>query len=231
MKYTYLLINFFTILVPFIFSFHPRIRFYLQFPAFIKASFLASVPFLLWDILFTANNVWSFNPEYTLGIRLIGLPLEEILFFFCIPFSCVFTYHCVRLFYPAKWNVAFGNIFVLILAGFLILVGFIFFKKAYTVVTCLSTAFLLLLFRFYFKATWLDQLFSVYPLLLIPFFIVNGLLTGTGLDNAVVSYNNQENVGIRLMTIPVEDVFYGFELILLNLFFYEYFISQKDAPA
>jgi hypothetical protein len=60
----------------------------------------------------------------------------------------------------------------------------------------------------------------VYALLLVPFLIVNGILTGTGLEEPVVSYNKTENLNIRLFTIPLEDVFYGFELFILNLFIY-----------
>jgi lycopene cyclase domain-containing protein len=62
---------------------------------------------------------------------------------------------------------------------------------------------------------------KIYLFLLIPFFIVNGILTGTGLEAPIVWYNNQENLGVRLLTIPIEDTFYGFELIVLNVFFYE----------
>ena len=53
--------------------------------------------------------------------------------------------------------------------------------------------------------------------ILIPFFIVNGILTGSGIDEQVVWYNNNENLGIRFLTIPVEDFGYAFSLILFNL--------------
>ena len=61
------------------------------------------------------------------------------------------------------------------------------------------------------------------------FFIVNGILTGTGQESPIVWYNNQENLGIRMLTIPVEDTFYGFELVVLNLFFYERLKGRKNA--
>ena len=61
----------------------------------------------------------------------------------------------------------------------------------------------------------------VYSVLLLPFFIVNGILTGTGLDSPVVWYNDNENLGLRVLTIPVEDIFYGMELIFLNLLIYQ----------
>ena len=70
---------------------------------------------------------------------------------------------------------------------------------------------------------WLGALFKVYAVLLIPFFIVNGILTGTGIEEPIVWYNNDEIIGFRMLTIPVEDTFYGFLLILLNVYFYERF--------
>jgi lycopene cyclase domain-containing protein len=62
-----------------------------------------------------------------------------------------------------------------------------------------------------------------YLVILLPFFIVNGILTGTGLEEPVVWYNDNENMGVRLFTIPVEDTIYGFLLIGLNITLYEFF--------
>ena len=59
--------------------------------------------------------------------------------------------------------------------------------------------------------------------MLIPFFIVNGVLTGTGIEGNIVWYNDDQNLGIRLGTIPIEDTAYAFSLILMNLFlFYKF---------
>jgi lycopene cyclase domain-containing protein len=87
---------------------------------------------------------------------------------------------------------------------------------------------LLITLKYFGKIKWLAKLVIIYPVLLIPFFIVNGILTGTGLQQPVVWYNNNQNLGIRLLTIPIEDVFYGFELILINVFLYEYFKTRMQ---
>ncbi len=120
------------------------------------------------------------------------------------------------------------NIIVYALAFILLVTGIYFYQKKYTASTFISLSFLLFIFKYFFKINWLPRLLSIYPVLLIPFFIVNGILTGSGLEQPVVWYNDAENLGIRIFTIPVEDIFYGFELILLNIFFYEYFLNKNE---
>lgn len=63
--------------------------------------------------------------------------------------------------------------------------------------------------------------------MLIPFFIVNGVLTGTGIEGNIVWYNDEQNLGIRLLTIPVEDSAYAFSLILMNLVLFYKFKGEK----
>jgi lycopene cyclase domain-containing protein len=82
--------------------------------------------------------------------------------------------------------------------------------------------------KYFAKINWLPKLFNIYLVLLIPFIIVNGILTGSGLENPVVWYNSSENLGIRIFTVPVEYIFYGFELIFLNNFLYEYFENKLN---
>ena len=59
--------------------------------------------------------------------------------------------------------------------------------------------------------------------------IVNGYLTW----RPIVSYGEAFNLGIRIMTIPVEDYFYGFGLITMNVVLWEYFTRRfrvRDLP-
>ena len=82
---------------------------------------------------------------------------------------------------------------------------------------------------FIFKIKWLFRFYVIYGILLLPFLIVNGLLTGTGLASPVVWYNPSEIYGVRILTIPVEDIFYGMDLILLNLLLLLSFRPEKNS--
>lgn len=89
------------------------------------------------------------------------------------------------------------------------------------------TALLCMVLKFIARIDWFGKLLTVYVILLIPFTIVNGILTGTGISEAVVKYNNSEIIGLRFLTIPLEDFFYDFELILLNVFFFKLLRPEK----
>ncbi|MEX0685491.1 MAG: lycopene cyclase domain-containing protein [Balneolales bacterium] len=220
MSYTYLLVNFFTILIPFVFSFHPDIRFHKTWRAFFPAVLLTGICFIAWDIWFTHLGVWGFNEQYFIGINIGNLPLEEILFFFCIPYACVFTFYCLDLYFKKNLSKKREDDITGVLTGFLLISAVLFHQQIYTMVTFASLALLLALARLYFKIDWLGKFYMVYVVLLIPFFIVNGILTGMVLDEPVVWYNETHIIGIRLGTIPLEDAFYAMALILLNLMIY-----------
>ena len=227
MQYTYLLVNFFTILIPFLFSFHPKLNFHKTWYAFFPAVLVTGLLFVIWDMYFTGLGVWGFNEKYLTGIEIGNLPLEEVLFFFCIPYACVFTFHSISLFSTASKNAFFGTSFTLFLAVVMFVFGAIYLGKAYTASTFISFGILLLLARFVFRVDWLNRFFWIYGILLLPFFIVNGILTGTGIEEEVVWYNPSEFMGFRILTVPVEDIFYGAELILLNLLIYKAILSRK----
>ena len=227
MKYTYLLIDFFTILFPFLFSFHPRLNFYKTWPAFFPALIISAVIFLLGDSYFTYIGVWGFNPAYLTGFSIGNLPLEEVLFFVCVPYACVFTCYCLNLLVQKRVPKKTGDRLTVLLLFFFALTAVLNYSKLYTFYTFSVAALLLIMAAYIFKVAWLKEFYPAWLLILIPFFIVNGLLTGTGLKGPVVWYNNNQTLHFRLLTIPFEDIFYGLDLILLNILLYTYFLSRN----
>ena len=229
MKWLYLAIDAGTIIVPLIFSWHSRIQFYQHFRYAFAAILFASVPFLVWDAIFTYHGVWGFNPQYITGWGTGGLPVEEILFFICIPFACLFTYYCLTKFFTIRLPTSVTTIVVLVLSIFLLATGIVNLDKAYTALTCLSLGVVLPFIQFVYKRTRLDAVLIVWIILLLPFLMVNGLLTGTMLAEPVVWYNDVENLGKRILTIPIEDTAYGFLLFLLVVVIFEKLCCRKSS--
>src|SRR5690606_377739 len=120
-----------------------KIRFDKHFLAFLKASVLVAVPFIIWDALFTKFGIWWFNTDYTLGLTIFGLPIEEGLFFICIPFACVFTFFCLDKFFKLDWANAFNNTFVVVSVIVCILSALLFHDKMYTFVTAVAATLVL----------------------------------------------------------------------------------------
>lgn len=226
--FTYLLINFFTVIICFIFSFDKRIRFHQQFGAFLKSAIIVGIPFILWDIWFTNHGVWWFNYDYTIGFSIFGLPIEEWLFFLCIPFSCVFTYYCLRRFFDISWANAFNNMIVFLALIVCITVALLYYQRLYTFITVMVTCFSLIYFHFIAKKEWIGEASFVFCLLMLGFFPVNGILTGTGLAAPIVNYNSSEILNVRLFTIPVEDVVYGYTQFMWLVYFFKRFENPHN---
>lgn len=215
-KYLYLAVNICTILVPFLFSFYPKANFSKKWKYLWIAILVPAIVFIIWDEYFTQLGVWGFNEKYLSGIYIGSLPLEEILFFVCIPYACVFTYEALNYLIEKDLLAQFENgISVFLIIASLLLAMFD-FDKWYTCATFLALAEFLLILKVFFKMR-LGRFYLAYLVILIPFFIVNGILTGSWIDDPVVWYNDAENLGIRIGTIPVEDIFYGMLLILMNV--------------
>jgi len=230
-KYLYLAIDFFSILFPFIFSFYPKYKFADKWKFLWLAILLPALFFIAWDESFTQLGVWGFNPRYLTGIYLFSLPIEEILFFICIPYACVFTYEAVNYLIRWRMNRTQQNRITDILAVVLFLGGLIFYDRWYPSVTFILASAFLLLHRWVWKSDYLGKFYVAFIFILIPFFIVNGILTGTGIEEQVVWYNNAENLGIRMLTIPIEDTFYGMLLLLMNISLFEYWQKKKGHSA
>lgn len=181
---------------------------------------IPAVLYIAWDIYFTYLGVWSFNAAYITGVEVYNLPLEEVLFFFIVPYCCVFIYACIRSYFPNLVNKKNADLLLKILAVLLLVIGIFYVDKYYTGWTFIITGIcilLLYLFKNFFGGFDAVSFLVSFAICLVPFLIVNGFLTAI----PVVQYNNAENLGFRIYTIPFEDAFYGMLLILMNIVLFE----------
>ncbi len=226
----YLILDLLALLPTFLLSFHKKIEFYKKWRALFPAIFLTAVLFISWDIIFTAKAVWGFNREQICGRYFFNLPIEELLFFFVVPYSSVFTYEVindVKLNSLRLWMSKSLSILVIILMA---IFAFSFNNRLYTFYVCLLTAILVIFFEFILKFSWMSRFYMAFAILLVPFTIMNGLLTSSLMGSVVVWYNPAHIMGLRLYSIPVEDVFYGLSLILINVALYEFFLLKGKSP-
>ena len=111
--------------------------------------------------------------------------------------------------------------FTFILVFYLLTIGLPNLFKWYTAYTFISCSVFITLLKVIAKPNFLGKFYIAFFFILIPFFIVNGILTGSGIEQEVVWYTDTENLGIRMGTIPFEDTFYRMFLILMNILIFE----------
>lgn len=226
--YLYLILILLTPLGPLALSFDKKVRYVDNWKWAMLSAVLVAIPYIIWDEIFTKNGFWGFNENYLTGAYVGNLPIEEVSFFIVVPFACTFIYACVSYYFKSSNLKNFNLIFYLLFFAFMIWVGEVGVNGWYTrIAISLGLILSLLLFirRDKFVFIPLTFVFS-----LIPFLIMNGILTGSFIREPIVWYNELEFSGLRIYTIPCEDVVYGFGLIVLNVLIYRLLEKRFSKP-
>lgn len=227
-KYVYIGVILFALSYPLAQSFEHRIKYATKWYALFPAILITALVFLVWDYWFTQIGVWEFNHRYVLGLFYFDLPLEEWLFFIVVPFASVFIYEVLIYFFPKDYFQPFGKPFVYVMVPFLLGFGILHFDKWYTSVNSIFGAAVLLIHFLVFNDRYLGRFLFAYLIHLIPFMLCNGILTGGLTEEPVVIYNNAENLGIRIWTVPIEDSIYSMSLLLMNISIFESIRSRRN---
>ncbi|MCI2411909.1 lycopene cyclase domain-containing protein [Cuniculiplasma divulgatum] len=226
----YLIIDLFVLLGPVFISIVGPVKFLRKYKAFIPAIITVAVPYIIWDMLVTGKD-WYFNPKYVLPIRIIDLPLEEIMFFFVVPFAILFVYEYVITYIPVKkFKLKKARIFEFILLIIFLIITVFALKYQYLTLALISLIIYILIDLFSGSYNFSDRNYWIYMGFgVISFIIVNYLLTSI----PVVEYYTKTILTTsywdgRITTIPLEDFIYNFSLLSLYLFFYrKYSAFQK----
>jgi len=223
----YLWINLISVSIPFLYSFVPPVSFYRNVRYVAGAILTAGGGYIAWDVWATHRGDWGFAPEFVSGVHWLGLPIEEILFFVCIPYACLFTYEQLDH-YIRDRKIPFPRIANVVLAGLFLTAALVFWEQDYSRSVMLSCC-LFFLVSLKFQHQLLESLnFWLYiGVTYLPFFIVNYLLTAP----PIVWYNPQAIWGIRITTIPLEDFFFSFSMLAFYYWAYRFFRDRSRKTA
>ena len=219
----YLILEISSLAIPFILSFDKKVAFYTKWKILFPSILLTGILFITADIVFAKQGIWGFNPRYHSNLLISGIPFEEWLFFVVIPYASIFTHYVFTSYFPdaflsGKITRIITLILLLVLTGIIIL----FYDRVYTLFYAALMAVILIISLFE-KEPLLNRFYITFLIILVPFFLINGILTGSFMAEEVVWYNNSEITGFRIFTVPFEDIMYCFSLILLNLMLMEKF--------
>jgi len=226
-SWTYFTLLGLSLLYPLAQSFEKRVFMHRKIKFILPGLLVTGTVYILWDIWFTKAGIWGFNHNYTREVYLLGLPVEEWLFFLVVPYCCIFLYEVLRYFVKRFYYPDFSRILIYVLL--VLLIGSLPFvwHRTYTFTSSAFTSLMLILqlFQKTYK-TWFSGFMLTYLVSLIPFLIVNGFLTSI----PVVWYDNAENLGIRIYTVPLEDFIYLMGLLLPSVNIYQLLLHRYASP-
>lgn len=216
MSFTYLFINVFIVAVPLALTFDKRTAYYRQIPAIGFSTGVVSACYLIWDVIVTARGEWSFNSKYLTGVQLLNIPLEEMLFFITVPYSCLFIYEVV-LYATKNSSFKLPTLAVITAIVLLIAASLAVRDQGYTSKALASCSFFLVV-AYLFDRPLLNskQYWAWLAICYVPFLLINSVLTAL----PVVEYNPAAIFGFRVFTIPIEDFFYNYAMLSFYLLFY-----------
>ena len=227
MRAEYLLFDLLILAGPLALSLMPRHRFLARARSLMLATLVVAVPFVAWDAA-VAGSHWWFDPRYTLGVSLFGLPVEEVLFFVAVPYACAFSWETLvggakaqASGSPRIYALPLGS---LVAGAAVLLAG----GPAYTGLTLLALG----------MAGVLDHMLGT-GLLRMPrywgFAVV--VLGFTAVFNAyltwrpIVHYGEAHQLGIRVGTIPIEDFGYGLALCTATVVLFQWHQLRVAQPS
>ena len=226
MKGLYLLLDGFTLLGPLVLSFDSRVHYFSKWKSVLYATLIIAVPFLIWDFIFTEHGFWGFNPDYLVGIDIGNLPLEEVLFFIVVPFACTFIYECVKYYFRRMKFKYLDRFLYFALPIYALVLTLLESVGWYTLSVTISSGIVLF---FWLRAPRYKFMGIAFIISLIPFLLMNGVLTGGVTPEPIVWYSEAQKVTPRIWTIPVEDVLYCFTLLVSVFLLSEYFEKRRSA--
>ncbi len=203
-KYLYLSIDVATFAIPFAASLSVKTPFYRNWKYVIAALSITALLFVLWDEVFTQLGIWHVNERYVTGIYIGSLPLEEVLFFICLPYALLFAFFALNemnekdYLFPHQELISSALIIVLLIAGMY------YREKIYTGATFLLLAVFLAFQLLRLRPRYMGRFYFTVLVLLVPLWAFAAIFSGVFTDEPLVHYNTAHHLGFMVGALPVE---------------------------
>ncbi|MFT5859133.1 MAG: lycopene cyclase domain-containing protein [Flavobacteriaceae bacterium] len=189
--------------------------------AFLAGSIMAIVSSLM-SLLLTSSGIIGFNPEFSLGLIVYNLPIEELLFYFSFPLFSIFIYENLKYYFrktPMRWTNLIVKLFI---PGFCLFIALLEDSGTYTLAVLGLTTLTFVLWSLYPS---LQKIAATYLICLLPYLLTRYLLIGTEINPSSIWHNESHQLSIKIGTLPMEEIADGFALIVASTILYE--IIQK----
>ena len=220
---------------------------------------LVAFPFIIWDVYVTDLH-WYFNKQYISGLYIFNLPIEEILFFFTVPYATGslwllffnthrnkgYTYsfikdgyiHKAKSIHHLRWVYLLSFILLLLAIWFLTQDSYDIKSNHYINNYNLSfgyTGFTLIalciaMLLDYTLGSRLLQQKRFYSFIVL-YIILNFIFNGYLTGRPIVLYHTGQYLGIRVGSTPIEDFFYGLSLFICIFSLLQHFTKTKSTES
>ena len=139
----------------------------------------------------------------------------------------MFIHDTLNTYWPIRASKINKKVFIVLLVVLNVWLVTIYSKETYYTTSVTISLFVTIILLLPLKSHDIAALFRSYVIVLVPFLFVNSVLTGFFTETPIVWYNDTNNLGIRIGTIPLEDFIYNFSLIIPIILIRDMFINKK----
>lgn len=225
MNYTFLLINLGLLLIPFLFAIDKNNFGLAQIGKALLPSFLVSIIFSGLALLLTVLLVWQFNGIYVMGINYQTYPIEQSLFFFSFSFAGLSIYQYLNEKFPNNKLQQFSLTASNLVLGVCVAILFFAYGKWYTATTFGILFGFLLYVEYVNKLRFMYRFYRAYAASLIPFAVCYGLIVSL----PITTYLPAETLKMNVANIPMENFFLIMAMLLMAVYFLEWFKAKKQS--
>lgn len=224
MRVEYLLFTLIVFVVALAGSFEPRTRFIDKWKYFLPAIGLYLVPLALW-IMVASSRHWFYNALYTLPFRLVKVPVEELLYGIILPFFCLTAREIQRLYFPNNINRDLEWVRVGLFA--LIPIGLVIFRAnfEYAGLVCVALGVVAFADRQIGTNIFLQTRTYWYIAMIVPCAFCFELYLSL---RPVIIYEKSYLVNLRLVSVPLETIFFRLSQVLCCTVFYEWRLQNSS---